>query len=604
MSYDFEKVRLIVYAILLSLPVLTVLTLNLTGAFRELILLAYAALSTVSTIKYFRAKRRINMFSKAKLKSLRGVEIYDFGGEYLVASTLLVTDIPYAISDFKIEDFARYSRSFTSIVSSVPGPFLVLLVKKNIEPSKYAKKLESKILHYRVISQADPSNPTVESKLLRLEKVLDRLSRGERPIRIQLAIVVYNTGGNLTRLIEDVSSRCKTLRTSIESLLNLKCNVESLEYLLSNLLDSHGKNTIEVLEGEISFLTPILPHKRPSLEPFGEGIYLGEDLDFKTPVFYDFEKYSLRHMVIVGPTGRGKTTFLKTLAKRVSDVYSEAQVWILDFKGEFSKLESSDFKLIDASKTVINFLSTYTTSPYLKAKQFIESLKLVSEFKPSEEYILYFEVSNLLSKKSRASFRDVLEYIRGGYKVENSLENSIKLSILSKIEPYLLLKGKREEPVETLLKSKTIIDLSKLPEEHRSLYLYWFLQELYNYMLQLPPKGEIRGVLILDEAWRLLRKRVGEELILKLVKEGRGYGISVILASQDFKDFPREILDNAGTIVVFGSNSKPYIEEVSNYMSLNFQEKEKIMWLNVGEALVRIHGDPRPLWVRVIPEEQ
>ena len=121
-------------------------------------------------------------------------------------------------------------------------------------------------------------------------------------------------------------------------------------------------------------------------------------------------------------------------------------------------------------------------------------------------------------------------------------------------------------------------------------------------MLTLTPTNKLRHLVLIDEAWRLTDTKSGSKIIRSLIKEGRGYGLAVALASQDITDFPKDVLDNAGTVIVFGSNSKDYIESIARYMKLNEDEKEKMTWLKTGEALIRITGDPRPIWVKIIPE--
>jgi DNA helicase HerA-like ATPase len=55
---------------------------------------------------------------------------------------------------------------------------------------------------------------------------------------------------------------------------------------------------------------------------------------------------------------------------------------------------------------------------------------------------------------------------------------------------------------------------------------------------------------VLDEAHRLAR----DVTLPKLMKEGRKFGIAVIVASQGLADFHPDILSNAGTKVIFRTN--------------------------------------------------
>ena len=56
--------------------------------------------------------------------------------------------------------------------------------------------------------------------------------------------------------------------------------------------------------------------------------------------------------------------------------------------------------------------------------------------------------------------------------------------------------------------------------------------------------------MVLDEAHRLAR----DVTLPKIMKEGRKYGVAVVVASQGVDDFHKDVLGNAGTKVAFRCN--------------------------------------------------
>ena len=62
--------------------------------------------------------------------------------------------------------------------------------------------------------------------------------------------------------------------------------------------------------------------------------------------------------------------------------------------------------------------------------------------------------------------------------------------------------------------------------------------------------NRLRLAIVLDEAHRLAK----DVTLPKLMKEGRKFGIAVIVASQGINDFHQDILGNAGTKVIFRVN--------------------------------------------------
>jgi DNA phosphorothioation-dependent restriction protein DptH len=60
----------------------------------------------------------------------------------------------------------------------------------------------------------------------------------------------------------------------------------------------------------------------------------------------------------------------------------------------------------------------------------------------------------------------------------------------------------------------------------------------------------MRIAVVLDEAHRLIK----DLTLPRLLKEGRKYGVSAVVASQGATDFHRDVLANAGTKIVFRTN--------------------------------------------------
>src|SRR5207245_1746298 len=75
------------------------------------------------------------------------------------------------------------------------------------------------------------------------------------------------------------------------------------------------------------------------------------------------------------------------------------------------------------------------------------------------------------------------------------------------------------------------------------------------------PADHIRLAIVLDEAHRLAR----DVTLPKIMKEGRKFGIAVIVASQGLGDFHQDVLSNAGTKIIFRTNY-PESRKVSGFI--------------------------------------
>jgi DNA helicase HerA-like ATPase len=80
----------------------------------------------------------------------------------------------------------------------------------------------------------------------------------------------------------------------------------------------------------------------------------------------------------------------------------------------------------------------------------------------------------------------------------------------------------------------------------------------------------------------------------KLMKEGRKYGVSVIVASQNADDFHRDVPANAGTKIVFRTNH-PASRAVAGYLRgrSGVDLSVEIEKLNVGVAYVSTPDHPQ-----------
>jgi DNA helicase HerA-like ATPase len=97
-----------------------------------------------------------------------------------------------------------------------------------------------------------------------------------------------------------------------------------------------------------------------------------------------------------------------------------------------------------------------------------------------------------------------------------------------------------------------VIDLHRLADLEVSQVATgaFVLRKLYKDMFSWGPAEDLRLAIVLDEAHRLAR----DLTLPKLMKEGRKFGVAVVVASQGIADFHADVLSNAGTKVIFRMN--------------------------------------------------
>ncbi len=101
-----------------------------------------------------------------------------------------------------------------------------------------------------------------------------------------------------------------------------------------------------------------------------------------------------------------------------------------------------------------------------------------------------------------------------------------------------------------LLRRGLVLDVHGLMEQVQIAAGAFVLRKVYREMFRWGQTGQLRLAVVLDEAHRLAR----DVTLPKIMKEGRKYGVAVVVASQGVDDFHKDVLSNAGTKVAFRCN--------------------------------------------------
>lgn len=128
-----------------------------------------------------------------------------------------------------------------------------------------------------------------------------------------------------------------------------------------------------------------------------------------------------------------------------------------------------------------------------------------------------------------------------------------------------------------------VIDVSQLMEEVQRVAASFILRRVYREMFSWGQNHTMKLAVILDEAHRMAK----DVTLPKIMKEGRKYGVGVLVASQSADDFHSDVLGNAGTKIVFRTNF-PASKAVSNMLRgrNGVDLSQEIEKLGVGVAYV------------------
>lgn len=335
---------------------------------------------------------------------------------------------------------------------------------------------------------------------------------------------------------------------------------------------------------KLPFTHPPEPSKEFLISSPTSSVYLGKTKFFSLPVFWDFKKLINPHIVIVGISGSGKSYLVKTFISRAAYIWKTNTV-ILDWTGEYVNwVKHAGGKIINAAEEQLNIFELSGSLPEERIKQILSAFDILLNLK---EYPYEREVIETALEKL---------YTTSNHTLENFLlllENEPKAKRLVKrlfLTHKTFSTQKSSININSLISSGLIcIDLHSLPtEDLRSLFgltILQFIKELMRKEKIDENKG-IKLFVVLDEAWKIAKDSNSD--VITIIREGRKYNFSIILASQNPTDINPIIFSNAGTIFIFRIVLKEYRDYLKS--SLNFSSfiENEITRFNVGQAALHL----------------
>ncbi|BEP17543.1 hypothetical protein PYJP_08950 [Pyrofollis japonicus] len=226
-----------------------------------------------------------------------------------------------------INDLFRNNAFYDILHNRVKG-FIILF--ENINFVKALRELEAKIITYRVEIERNPDNLRAKRKLELMESIYKEISKYNDPVKPEIILLFES---------EDAIDKVKS------SLSYYGCNLTPL----CNLSIIKRKNLISKNKIIRNFLDIIDYDYIISSLSLDNGVIIGSELRLNSPVvlpLIDKEIGSLQ-TVIVGPSGRGKTTLLGNIIMNLS-ISEQYCIVFFDPKGDLKRIvRDSDLREYD-----------------------------------------------------------------------------------------------------------------------------------------------------------------------------------------------------------------------------------------------------------------
>ncbi|QKV78062.1 DUF87 domain-containing protein [Amycolatopsis sp. Hca4] len=299
------------------------------------------------------------------------------------------------------------------------------------------------------------------------------------------------------------------------------------------------------------------------------------------------------HMFILGIPGQGKSVTTRRILNSFADQALPALV--VDFHGDMAADPAADATVVDAAEGLdfspFELRADVDHRKYAQAAwELSEVVGYVSGLGEIQRNVVYEALRELYQRHGFGSaagptglptmveFSELLEQKESAGRGRNVAARTRPLSDFG-----LFRDDAGRGRFGTLLAGGVVLDVHTLMEQVQLAAAAFVLRKVYQEMFHWGKSSELRLAVVLDEAHRLAK----DVTLPKIMKEGRKYGVAVVVASQGVDDFHRDVLGNAGTKVAFRCNF-PQSKTVAGFMRGRAGQDMALALekLSVGQAYV------------------
>ncbi|MFA5032760.1 MAG: DUF87 domain-containing protein [bacterium] len=348
-----------------------------------------------------------------------------------------------------------------------------------------------------------------------------------------------------------------------------------------------------------------------------EGEYPLGDVLYADKIYSEFglcEDEWIKHMLIVGMTGTGKTNTVFQIIKELKK--HDKPFLIFDWKKNCRDLlqfpEFKDtFVFTIGAKTSSFYFNPLIPPPGVDTKlwlgRIIDVICHAYFAGHGVEYFLRDALNDLYErfgvykgKKVYPTFRDMekvlkKEFVKGR---EMLWMASVKRILASLTFPGLfgdVLNVRKRSKLHKLLNKNVILEMDNLATSDKVFFIEALMLWIYEYRKNQTKREEFKHAIIIEEAHHMLsgkkERTKGEETIIEtIIRMIREFGESIIAIDQEPNKLSDSIKANTYCKICFNLGNGKDIVDISKCMSLEPEEMGFIDRLNIGQAIVKLKG--------------
>ncbi len=357
---------------------------------------------------------------------------------------------------------------------------------------------------------------------------------------------------------------------------------------------------------------PFLPYPPPGA--INGEIKIGYVYDEIRKISYPFgisRNELMQHMLVSGRAGAGKTTLLIIILSNLAKL--GIPFWIFDFKRDYRCLLRSSDKLhiFNWKNFQFNPLTAPQGTPAVQWASIFTDIffgNFYASAAPSAKAIFLETLMSIYDHPgipTMGKFSDALNRRLSDGSCPNSTKDSIR-TIQLRLRPFISILGHsvygKGFAMDDLLNQQVVLELDGLTIEYQTFLATMIFHWIFTYRLNLAKRGELKHVLMFDEAKRLFS--LGIPLVSQLVSLAREFGQALIMADQMPSALDHAVHANIFSTITLNLTATRDIRAMSYSMGLNAEQQKCLNSLPLKSALIKLAGGyTRPFMIH-IPELQ
>jgi len=331
-----------------------------------------------------------------------------------------------------------------------------------------------------------------------------------------------------------------------------------------------------------------------------EGILYGINQHDGSLIIFDRFTLENANSVILGKSGGGKSFLVKLESLRL--LMMGVDVIIIDPENEYQKLASSvggEFVVFSPTSSYkinpFDLALTETTADELSNKILdLHSLMrvIMGDLTPSQDALLDKALVLTYQQKGITSdpetFKNQPPLLEDLYKVFLGMETPEAKELADRLEKFVrgsaagIFNAHSNFDIKNHL---TVFGIRDLEENLRPVAMYIILDYVWNRVR----KDKRKRILVVDEAWYLIKHKDSASYLHSFAKRARKYLLGLTVITQDVEDFlstdeGKAIINNSSLQIIL-KQSTASVEKITETFYLTGGEKHFLLSAGVGEGL-------------------